>query len=462
MTGRTGSLRLRLLLMTLLALCAAMLAAYVWLGIQFREHLTRQFDSALSWQLDQVTARLQWNDQGQPQMPVGALSDPRWERPYSGLYWQVDRIGAKDAERHVVLRSRSLWDAQLGLPGDALADGEIHAHELQGPRDEALRVLERRLRTGDAPDQRWRIMVGSDTRDLAEATAAFQGVLGMSLASLGLLLALAGWVQISVGLAPLRRMQGALQAVRDGRTRRMDGSFPTEVQPLIDDFNRVIDQNEAIIERARAQAGNLAHALKTPLAVIANAVQRPDEPRASAALISEQLALAQQQIDRHLARARAAASLRTPGQRTAVEPLLTGLLRVMGKVHAERAIGMHLGDLSGLAGFAGEEQDLREMLGNLLDNACLSAHANVWVNAETVGRELVITIADDGPGIAEDKRAAVLQRGTRLDESRPGNGLGLAIVQELATLYEGHLELDAREGGGLVTRLTLPSTADPR
>jgi len=170
--------------------------------------------------------------------------------------------------------------------------------------------------------------------------------------------------------------------------------------------------------------------------------------------------VAQRQIGWHLARARAAGSLRTPGLNTPLAPLLRGLLNAMHKLHAERRIDVHMDDQGPQSCFAGEEQDLREMLGNLLDNAFLSARRAVWVNVVVQADRVRITIADDGKGIAPDQQQVVLERGTRLDESRPGNGLGLAIVQELATLYEGELRLGEREGGGLSATLTLPATPD--
>ncbi len=459
MSAWTRSLRLRVGVITLITLSLALVAAHWWLSEQFSKHLTRQFDQALSWQLDQVTARLVFDETGQPSVPAGALSDPRWNKPYSGLYWQIDRLDVGLEGRQGVLRSRSLWDGSLSLEVDALTDHDMHAHADTGPNGETLRVLERTLKSDASPGQAWRIMVASDTRSLTTAQDEFRGVLAASLMGLGLLLAGAGWAQWSVGLAPLRRLQNAVDAVRQGASRQLEGDFASEVQPLVDDFNQVIRQHDNLLERARAQAGNLAHALKTPLAVIGNAVKSGHvEP--TAALIREQLAVAERQIGWHMARARAAGSLRTPGQYTPLGPLLQGLMKAMEKLHADRHIQIQVEGMEVRPCFAGEEQDLREMLGNLLDNAFLSARRTVWVNVVMQADHVQITIADDGKGIAPDQQQMVLERGTRLDESRPGNGLGLAIVQELATLYEGELRLGEREGGGLSATLTLPATRD--
>lgn len=455
---RAGSLRLRLLGATLVTLALALTGAHVWLGGLFRDHVLRQFDISLTQQLDQLTARLVLDAQGQPQIDPNRLTDPRWARPYSGLYWQLDAMGDDGQLRRGVLRSRSLWDAELRLEADALANGALHSHDSTGPQGETLRVVERSLQIAEQPQARWRLMVAADTREALAAVDDFNGVLAASLVALGLLLALAALAQVAVGLAPLRKLQGALQRVREGRAPRLEDRFPAEVQPLIDDFNGVLDRNAEVVARARTQAGNLAHALKTPLAVLENAARQSADPML-APLVTEQVALAQRHIHWHLARARAAATGHLPGQRTPLAPLLDGLLRVMDKLHTARALDLDGGDVPADWAFAGEEQDLQEMLGNLLDNACRSARTAVRVRALREGAQLQIAVDDDGPGIAPEQRAAVLQRGVRLDESRPGSGLGLAIVVELATLYGGALTLDSSDLGGLSARLSLPAAA---
>jgi signal transduction histidine kinase len=453
---RAGSLRLRLLVATLLTLVLALAGSHLLLSSLFRDHVLRQFDGALVQQLGQVAARLESDVQGQPRIDAGLLSDPRWEKPYSGLYWQLDRIDAGGQVRIGVLRSRSLWDAQLALAADALADGGLHTHEHRGPRGETLRVLERELRFDDATTVRWRLAVAADTAEVAVAVAQFNGVLAASLAALGVLLALAALAQVRVGLSPLTQLQQRLQRVRAGQAQRLDGEFPGELQPLIDDFNGVLDRNAEVVARARTQAGNLAHALKTPLAVLDNAARQAGEAELRA-LVGEQVRVAQRHIDWHLARARVAASQQLPGQRVLVRAVAEPLLRVMGKLYAARDLTLMLEALPDDAAFAGEGQDLQEMLGNLLDNACRSARACVRVSAHRDGALLQVVIEDDGPGIAPEARAAVLQRGVRLDESTPGSGLGLAIVLDLARLYGGALALDERAGGGLRVTLTLPA-----
>lgn len=453
---RVGSLRLRLLGATLATLVVALAGAHWWLAGLFREHVLQQFDITLSQQLDQLTARLEFDAQGLPVIGPRGMSDPRWEKPYSGLYWQIDR--GDPGQRRSILRSRSLWDAELRLPDDAPADGAVHRHEIAGPQGEKLRVVERSLQAPAPADSRWRLIVAGDMRDAVAAIERFTGVLAASLVGLGVLLVLAALAQVGVGLAPLKTMQQGLQRVREGREQRLGGRFPAEVQPLIDEFNGVLDRNAEVVARARAQAGNLAHALKTPLAILGQAA-REAGPSEFSALVSEQVQVAERHLHWHLARARAAATQHVPGQRTPLEPVLGSLLRAMEKLHADRHLDLGADDVPADLAFAGEEQDLQEMLGNLLDNACRSARRAVSVRATREGPWLRITVDDDGPGIAPEQRAAVLQRGVRLDETRAGSGLGLAIVVDLARLYGGDLTLDGADAGGLSARLSLPASS---
>ncbi|MFP5466623.1 MAG: sensor histidine kinase [Gammaproteobacteria bacterium] len=450
------SLRLRLLALTLVTLVLALSGAGWWLTGLFRDEVMREFDAALVRQLDQVTARLQAGADRSPVIDTRALSDPRLDKPYSGLYWQLDRLTPVGDARESVLRSRSLWDEALNLGSDSLPDGQLHLHETAGPQGARLRVAERALQIEGAPG-RWRLMMAADMQASNVAVQRFGRVLALSLAALGLLLVLAAIAQVAIGLAPLQAMQSALTRVRSGRAQRIEGRFPAEVQPLIDEFHAVLERQEASLERARTQAGNLAHALKTPLAVLTNAASQQPES-ALATTVNEQVQAARRHIDWHLARSRVAATHRLPGQRTPLAPALNGLLRVMQKVHTDRSIRWSAPEISPALCFAGEAQDLQEMLGNLLDNAGRAARHEVQVQAHRLDDgHLVIHVSDDGPGIADGQRESALHRGTRLDESTPGSGLGLAIVGELAQLYGGRIALGTSALGGLQATLTLPS-----
>jgi signal transduction histidine kinase len=459
------SLRFRLLAATLVALLVALLLAGVGLAGLFRDHVMRQFEAALAAQLDQVTARLVFDAAGRPQLDASGLSDPRWSRPYSGLYWQVDGAAGGSSQRGM-LRSRSLWDATLAVATDALADGAMHVHQVPGPDGAPLLLVERTVRS-DAAGASWRLLVAADLRETQAAVARFNGVLAASLAVLLVLLCAAAVAQVAVGLAPLRALQRALGAVHDGRSSRLQGGFPAELQPLVDDFNAVLGRNAEVVARARTQAGNLAHAIKTPLAAMAQAAaaaaQRPQAAADLPGFVQQQVAVARRQVDWHLARSRAAAAQGLPGARVAVAPVLAGLVRVLQRVHAGRDLVFDCAPVDPGCHFAGEAQDLQEILGNVLDNACKWARHEIHISAAAVdagaGPRLQIVVQDDGPGIDAGRRDAVMARGARLDESVPGSGLGLAIVQELVGLYGGSVSLDAAAGGGLRVALNLPGGA---
>lgn len=449
-----GSLRLRLLAGTLVWIVLSVLVAGWGLARLFEQHVEQQLYAELGTHLNQLAAQLRFDESGHPQLDL-ALSDPRFARPYSGLYWQVDSIGDGDVQTQPAsLRSRSLWDTLLLVPEDAPADGELHAHRVEGPDGEALRVIERVLRPADHPEFPRRLIVAANESLIDAPVARFNGLLAMSLGLLAAGLLVAAWLQVRLGLQPFRRLAKDLEGVKDGHSPIIEGRYPSEVQPLIEEFNGVLARNAEIVARARTHAGNLAHAVKTPLTVLANAASEADGPLAR--LVTDQVSLARTQVDYHLARSRAAAAAGTPGQRTALKPAIEGLVRLMMRVHAERELSILVTDCPGMLAFRGEAQDLQEMVGNLLDNACKWATAKVELRAIGSGGDVTVIIDDDGPGLPTEVRHAVFERGVRADEQMPGSGLGLAIVRDLAQLYGGDVELEASPLGGLRARLRLP------
>lgn len=446
------SLRLRLLAGTLAWILATLAVAGWGLAELFHRHLERQFHAELSTHLDQLTAALVTDDV--PHLAV-ALSDPRFARPYSGIYWQIDRLPDGASAETGSLRSRSLWDTTLAVPDDAPPDGEIHIHRIVGPQGHPAHAVERVIRPSEAPAVAWRLIVSADSALLQAPLAAFNAPLGGALLLLGSGLVAAAIVQVLIGLRPLAALRQALAQVREGRSAAIAGRFPAELQPLVDEFNAALAANAEVVSRARTQAGNLAHAVKTPLAVLANAAA--DEHTPFGELVREQVATARTQVDHHLARARAAAAVRTRGLRTPLRPAVDGLLRVMAKVHGDRRLHLELKECPADAAFRGETQDLQEMLGNLLDNACKWAHSQVCTRITTDAGQLHILIDDDGPGLPEDIREAVFARGVRADERAPGSGLGLSIVRDLAQLYGGDVALEHSPQGGLRVILRLPA-----
>jgi signal transduction histidine kinase len=460
------SLRVRLLVGTLFWIAASILVAGWGLGSLFRQHVTAQFHADLTSQLDQLSAQFALDGQGRPQLTL-ALSDPRLTRPYSGYYWQVDQLGDSTAARPATLgqlRSRSLWDHVLAVPADPLNDGATHQHRVMGPQGQMLGVTERSLRieeTADGQARTFRLMTAANERLMHEPVERFNGMMWLALGLLAAGLMLAAVVQVLVGLAPLRTLQSALGKVRHGETHQLEGAFPMEIMPLIDDFNKVLAQNAEVVARARTHAGNLAHALKTPLSVLANAADaaRAQSPATAklAQLVSDQVTIARQQVDYHLTRAQVAATTRLPGAKTALQPVVEGLVRAMRRIHAERQLTLTIEPFPAALGFRGETQDLQEMLGNLVDNACKWAAHRVDIQARRNAATLIITVDDDGPGLAADQRDRVMQRGVRADEQVSGSGLGLAIVDDLARLYGGQVTLADSPLGGLRAVLELPA-----
>lgn len=337
--------------------------------------------------------------------------------------------------------------------------------QLIGPMQTPLLLLERTVQIGDAQPQTFRLLVAADMQVVHDALARFNGMLVASLLVLFALLVLAAWAQVEVGLYPLRSLQKAVVAVREATTHRLEGNFPTEVQPLVHSFNAVLERNAEVVERGRMHAGNLAHALKTPLTVLeqAAACASSQEGDALPSLVREQVAVSRRYIDWHLSRARMAANTQLPGQRTALAPLIQGLVRVLERIHFEKNISIHTAFGIDVEWVAAEEQDVQEMLGNLLDNACKWAKTQVGISTQLLDdragktSQIAIQIDDDGPGINDQHKNHVLVRGARLDETVPGSGLGLAIAHDLVELYGGKLELSTSPWGGLRVTLNLPS-----
>lgn len=449
------SLRFRLLLGTLFWIAVSIVTAGWGLGKLFRQHVEAQFHAELQTHLDQLTAQVAQDPRGQPTLAM-PLSDPRFNKPFAGLYWQIDRIAGVDfPDLPGVLRSRSLWDETLSVPTDAPATGEIHRHRVDGPEGRTLGIVERSIRLDTLA---LRLIVAADVGLMVAPVARFNDALWLALGILGAGLALAAFMQVIIGLAPLRRLQTALGRVRNGEAQRLDGSFPSEVMPLVAEFNSVLEQNAEVVERARTQAGNLAHALKTPLSVLANAAHAHAGPDATLAqLVATQVAMARQQVDYHLARAQSAATVRRHGVRAPVEPVITGLVRTLHRLHAARNLELVVSPLTDAAVFRGEEHDLQEMLGNLIDNACKWAKSRVEIQVRSTAEQLEISIDDDGKGVPAELRDSILGRGIRADQQVPGTGLGLAIVADLARLYGGQLTLADSPLGGLRASLVLPA-----
>ena len=274
---------------------------------------------------------------------------------------------------------------------------------------------------------------------------------------LALLFAFSGVMAVRSGLIPFRRLRERLLDVRDGRLQTVAGSYPSEVQPLVDDLNSLLEQRDRAVREAQAKAGDLAHGLRTPLAILAQEAERLDREGHTELAVSIHLQIERmrRQIEYELAQARAAATGNTPGVRSSVRESAVGLSRTLQRLYADRAFSIDI-EASGEHFVRVQREDLDEILGNLLDNACKWAKTRVALSSQVGKRELLITVEDDGPGIAPSLRECVLQRGVRADETAPGSGLGLAIVRRLAELYRGSVSLEQSSMGGLRATVRLP------
>jgi signal transduction histidine kinase len=425
--------------------CAVWLSAGGYaLSALFGGAVERNFDLRLTVLLEGLVAGSELADDGALQLRP-QLGEPRFEQPLSGWYWQIS-----DGQR-IVHRSHSLWDAILPMPPGR--DEPKVAENVTGPEGQPLRLLVRPI-TLPGADAPLLYAVAGDRRELQSERQSFNRLLTFALVVLFAGVVGAVLVQVRFGLEPLRRIGRALSGIRAGKAARLEGEFPAEIEPLATELNALLDHNEALVERARTHVGNLAHGLKTPLSVLTNEARRSHGPLAG--LVARQVALMRRQVDHHLARARAIATGTILGARTDVSPALDDLRRTLDRIYAERALTIDVACPPELA-FRGARQDLEEMLGNLLDNACKWASSNVTVRAEPTGEQIVVTIEDDGPGLPPARVAEVLERGRRLDEQVPGTGLGLAIVADLAQLYRGQLFLGRADAGGLRAQLTLPA-----
>jgi signal transduction histidine kinase len=454
---RANSLALRLFLSATAWTVVILVVTGFVLSSLYRDTVERAFDRRLNVYLKTLIA-----DIASPEIPIEKtgqmLGEPLFELPLSGWYWQVTRL---DRGKPEVTSSRSLWDRTLPHLEDqhvaADPDG-IRKSYMQGPEEQRLRLVERDVDLGE--DGRFLVAVGGDAAELDDEILAFDGAIAMTFVVLAAVLLLTTLFQVRFGLAPLKRISRGLAAIRSGEAEKLVGSFPVEIEPLARETNALIDTNREIVERARTHVGNLAHALKTPLSVIMNeAAARGDDPLADK--VREQAGIMREQVTRHLERARIAARVAVVGTLTDVAPVVQALARTMEKTHHDKKLAFDI-DVPADARFRGERQDLEEMVGNLVDNACKWAVARVAVEAlleqPVPGRPVVrIVVDDDGPGLTPAEREQVAKRGRRLDETKPGSGLGLSIVVELAGLYGGALHLDAAPIGGLRAELTLPA-----
>lgn len=422
----------------------------------YRQASERGFDSLLSAHLFNLIGSVGVSEGGSL---TGApdLGDLRFSEPNSGWYWSVEP--ASEGVRGE-LHSSSMTKAILS---PSVAEVPFNAsfqrsYATEGIDGEELEVFESEF-VLDAKNRAARFRVMGNQTELEQEIGAFQRRLLTYLSLFGVGMIAINAIAILLGLQPLRRVRNALAMVREGTAQRLDGRFPAEIEPLANETNALIENNKRIVERSRTQVGNLAHSLKTPLAVLINEGRALGGAKGQ--LIAEQAASMQKQVDHYLQRARVAAQRDSVVYRTPVAPLVQRMVRVLQKLNPQTALSLSLPAVDIV--FAGEREDLEELLGNLLDNAMKWAKSAVAVSVAPIsGKEgavdlFEISIEDDGPGIPEDKAREALKRGRRLDETKPGTGLGLAIVADLVNEYGGVLALERSSMGGLKAVVRLRS-----
>jgi signal transduction histidine kinase len=456
---RRSSLATRLFLSATAWVVVILLITGVILSSVYRDATERAFDRRLNLYLRTLVAEVATPDEP-PDHQFQSLGEPLFELPLSGWYWQIMRT---DSEKEEVRASRSLWDKKLPKledHGAELTAAGIRLGYVEGPEGQTLRMVERPVDLG--ADGKFLVDVAGDASEIFDETRNFDYYLGGTFVALSIVLVLTTIFQVRFGLAPLKRISDAIADIRSGRAERLEGEFPVEIAPLARETNALIDANREIVERARTHVGNLAHAIKTPLSVIVNEATAHSSDL-FATKVLEQADVMRDQVAHHLERARIAARLTIVGTITEVAPVVDALRRTMEKLHRDRGVAIEVSTGS-KARFRGERQDLEEMVGNLVDNACKWATSRVFIEvlveepAEPGGVPMLrIIVDDDGRGLSDEERAQVSRRGQRLDESKPGSGLGLSIVVDLASLYGGSLALGRAPIGGLRAELQLPA-----
>jgi len=429
----------------------------------FRGAVERSFDARLNTYLTDLLAETLDPQTGQL-LPPPDLGVSEFNLPLTGWYWQITPIVESGGENRPIFSSTSLLAEVLELPStqdSAInSDGLLRAN-ITGPKGQNLRVVEREVALDNAGRQeRYSFAVAGNGEEVEKEIDDFKFIAISALTVLGIGLVFATLFQVRFGLSPLGTMQEGLSAIRSGKSERLEGEYPVEIHPLQQELNALIRSNHDIVERARTHVGNLAHALKTPLSVITNEARK--SRTGLARKVTDQADVMQTQISHHLDRARMAARVRVIGDVTDVAPVLGGLSRAVKRIYKSNGVDVRVSCPKDLK-FQGEKQDLEEMVGNLLDNACKWAKSRVTVNAKRSAADqggaghFTVTVDDDGPGLSKTERKAAVQRGKRLDETKPGSGLGLSIVADLAHLYRGEFELDVSPAKGLRARLRLPA-----
>jgi signal transduction histidine kinase len=460
--GRPGrSLTRRLIWLASAWILVALVIAAVVLTQAFQESALRRLGDMLNETIDEIVVAASRTGEGEV---VPQIQDARTLRLLSGKYWQILEV-QPDGTMVSIARSTSLWTYDLALPVDLpsrldAAFGEVITYNTRGPKNdpttrEPLRVAAS-MKSIPRRENPVIFLAAIDRSEVDADTRQFATVTWVALLILGLGLVSAVFIQVQVGLRPLYDLRNEIAAVRHGKAARIGRSYPLEIQPLAEQVNRLLDHNQEVVDRQRTHVGNLAHALKTPISVML--AEAGTAEGVLPELVRRQTKVMQGQVDHHLRRARAAArAAHGLGETTPVPEVMDELAVMIEQVFRDKGAEIDWRAPDDLA-FLGERQDLQEILGNLIENAAKFSKRRVRVSAGPSGLgQMIVVVEDDGPGLPADQREAVMKRGARLDESAPGSGLGLSIVEDLTRAYGGRLTLGDSEMGGLKVVLELPA-----
>lgn len=450
-----------------LVVAAAVMALIVLAGLVlilsevYRTSTLTILDDEMDRTLTSLLRSVDADETGQLVLDEDTLpADELFQTAYSGRYWVIAGLDADQVTYtdEPPIYPKSLYEGAIPWPEEHLAKllnepGEIMRISGPGPIGQRLRLAAKAITLSDRKEPVM-LMAAFDRTNTDRGARRFTWILVLAMSALGAVILVALWFGIRSALRPLSRIRHDIEDIREGRRTKLEADYPSEVLPLSEELNKLIDHNKGVVERAQTHVGNLAHALKTPLAVMMNEAAGKtslDE------VVRRQTGTMHASVQHYLKRARAAARAQTLGARCEVLPVLEGLSRTLNKLFARQGIKVSVSIPSGLS-FRGERQDLEEMAGNLMENACKWAKSRVRVSSQMNGDgTFYIHVDDDGDGLEPEERVAALKRGVRLDETAPGTGLGLSIVKELAEMHEGNFALDdAPKLGGLRASLRLP------
>jgi len=444
------SIRRRLSVFALIVVATAMVLMWVGLTLLFERHVERREGQELSAHLDQIIGDLRFDPDGGVHLSR-ELTDPRFGKIFGGLYFQV-----MTPEGEVMLKSRSLWDTELTVPLDEMQPGILDIYETPGPNNSYLLLYETRIDFSDNGRLRpFFVIVAIDQTVIMALRDEFSADLVPALTALATVLLLGFAAQIHIGIRPLDKLRQGVANVRSGTTKRLQVAPTTEITPLIDEVNSLLDLQDEMMTRARDRAADLAHGLKTPLTALSTDITRLRSMGATdiADDIQELSTRMQRHLDRELALARDRHG--RADQRTGAKTAIDSIIRILTKTPAGERLNYQCTVPASVV-LAIDQGDFMEIVGNLLENATKFAINTVTVEFERQGTWAAIIVNDDGPGVTESEIAHVAKRGVRLDTSGPGSGLGLAIVKDILTAYRGQLVLENRPGGGLSATAKIP------